>query len=1422
MKFREKMKWSFPSTSFLDKNRNIDKEKAKKWEEKAIEEEADDAKKRSSTLFQFKPPNLVKRDRRSFKTPHKFRKLSLLNRKLESESDTSFDIRQPPKQTMSSGLEFHGKSALSRNKGEIQVLIPSCLNSENETVDFSALVKQVDRLQRKRHPKLNCDILEDGNENVKEVNISCEIKQTQSNAGQRSNDIERNLDHDDVYHDFVRELSPTCSDIYGNDEIENVTFGLCAQLNAENSGVTDNNAVDKSLIQNTCKGSILSTQYNGLVRKTKVKTGLLEDTNGHGIDTQVDEHKGTGDLTDDPWVLQESIRNNQIEVVDTNNYCCVKVVNKSVHDPQLYESFEESLNSSFGFEVKHNDILHDLHEAKLSKTDSMESLDSFGSSVQSVHSNELYFSDSEAVHDIDQIVGNDSDIYEPKKQIIPYSLSELRSEGTSTPKSIGKRLKSSGSSFEERFNDFAKHCLQIMEGKGNDVDEDKQKDLLNKQSRSFDDSFTSEHSVKDKVKKLKQNRRSLDSSLYQKDYMHQVDDVGKRKSLLASSTELLLTPVLEAESKVTEKLNSPKKSNHDDSKKFYTLPNPRKHKQGTPVRRKSSRLGSLSKMFSEKAHSITNLKLVSSFKLRNDDEGSNSETTWNQLSLSANSLANLVVKKATNISTMIRKRSNSNTVSTDVADSPFNRFAKKKNTVKKDEYAVDVVYEKVLVSVPRKRQVTVQEEKCRKKRLKLNVDLANSTTKDSPDGHISVSVSRSTSFASNLIKSDSQSPLRSPTLLDEIMKSVDPAIVHRMCSMIGADDDDVSSDCDSSIGSSLFLFQKRYSLESDASEKKRDSLLMTYCRVCGRIRSSSDGSTESSDGDVRISSRQAVSLCDLTKPCTCMRRSNMHRKVSKQSQGSDRKSWVIFGENEKGDTQSEFFGIPRSGSLSAKSFSVGDLVESNKLINSIVTENLEEKEDKVNLFEAVPGSLLRHEHVLDLSVDSLDKTMDSESEFLKNEDRKSYSCGSLGDRNYIPRSLCEDEDSFHSCTDVTETDNTESLIDKDEKRQKSHSCGNLLNTSDIIVCDKLSKTGQERKELRKVKVKSMSSSHDVLNQIGDIEGIDINVEEIESAVLIEKEKTFNELNHGVKSGNGSKKDNMDVRRIGDEERENKGSIKCECCGDLTFDCKTTKVENYRKVLKEIDDTSKIPNIIIDTKSTVLTTKPPLPFHKTHKRYTSVGDIIISDNKENNSGNTNRHRYSVGDLLSDTVHGIKDLDINTAKSKTKAHMFLFDEKSINAQINHHKKLERTDRRKSLSSNDISNLRKLQIKREKLLSIHSMNTVCQETYPDDVFPPFTVMPSEIPHPLSDFEGIASPGLGREELPSFGEESVFKYDVCLGYLLHTIECDEAMICVYSLQRNKQFMESMITPLAALPGCKYESFIELKSLNSQCATFR
>ncbi|KAL3832511.1 hypothetical protein ACJMK2_024146 [Sinanodonta woodiana] len=73
-------------------------------------------------------------------------------------------------------------------------------------------------------------------------------------------------------------------------------------------------------------------------------------------------------------------------------------------------------------------------------------------------------------------------------------------------------------------------------------------------------------------------------------------------------------------------------------------------------------------------------------------------------------------------------------------------------------------------------------------------------------------------------------------------------------------------------------------------------------------------------------------------------------------------------------------------------------------------------------------------------------------------------------------------------------------------------------------------------------------------------------------------------------------------------------------------------------------------------------------------------------------------------------------------------------------------------------------------------------------------------------------------RESIPdkliSRDFESCELYAVNLGYLLYTITCDDNVICIYSLQRNKQLMEGVITPIASLSGCKYSFFAPSEKL--------
>ncbi len=56
-------------------------------------------------------------------------------------------------------------------------------------------------------------------------------------------------------------------------------------------------------------------------------------------------------------------------------------------------------------------------------------------------------------------------------------------------------------------------------------------------------------------------------------------------------------------------------------------------------------------------------------------------------------------------------------------------------------------------------------------------------------------------------------------------------------------------------------------------------------------------------------------------------------------------------------------------------------------------------------------------------------------------------------------------------------------------------------------------------------------------------------------------------------------------------------------------------------------------------------------------------------------------------------------------------------------------------------------------------------------------------------------------RKQNVSSAPIEVEYYDICLGYLVFTLPCVDFNVCIYSFQRNKQLMESVITPLTGLP---------------------
>ena len=305
----------------------------------------------------------------------------------------------------------------------------------------------------------------------------------------------------------------------------------------------------------------------------------------------------------------------------------------------------------------------------------------------------------------------------------------------------------------------------------------------------------SEKTKASKHEKLNQ-RRSLDSNIkiQQMTLDLNMNESPALKNKLTSSSESGLN---NARSPVIEKgKNSSKKTRRrtvdvtadNDNMRFFTLPARRKTKsdvQDSP-RRKVTRISSISKMFTDKAQSLSSMKLGSSFKLRNTDRDGDKSKVPSFLKTS--SLTNLMAKKgaemASSISTLIRGRSNSNTV----VNSPFKQGKKPKQTNKEEKR--EFQYERVCVPCVRKRPATTEEISAWKKRLTLNVELANSLgAEESMRLRADSIVRRSHCSGTRLV--------RSPTLLDEIMKSVDNTRF-RSLESAGEFDLDDSDDGDSS------------------------------------------------------------------------------------------------------------------------------------------------------------------------------------------------------------------------------------------------------------------------------------------------------------------------------------------------------------------------------------------------------------------------------------------------------------------------------------------------------------------------------------------------------------------------------------------------------------------------------------------------
>lgn len=1247
-------------------------------------------------------------------------------------------------------------------------------------------------------------------------------------------------------------------------------------------------------------------------------------------------NNNTSEAYENPWVLQTRLEN----------------------IPKTFQELphvEIEIESSLGFEVNHctNVKGNQFAVSGLVRSDSNQSIDSFSSSFHSVGSvQNLYFSDSEAEHNIDEM-SNDSNQFESdfsssniaenqsdhmptnidkvfssskdvdqvtstathmvevakdsrdrmqkmnssndndqttkslsdsdsdEKQMFPYALAE-HFEGNITARRKKKKLQSK--SFEEKLDKF--NCSPER-SKGN-----KMSKLI--KSISLGASEERESKVD---KKLTHFRRSLDSSLVQRDILNNIESPDKRKLVISNSTEFL-SPVLETDVKVPKKDLQKRDGDHDnnlDPTRFFTLPIPKKLKsQQKLMKKKLSRLGSVSKLFSDKAQSLSNLKVGASFKLRKEIEKSKS-----LVSSSATSLSDLMTKKASSLSTLIRRRTNSNTA----VESPFKQYTKKRNR-SKDENKTEFIYEKVMVRVPAKRPITKLEQKARAKWLHVCLRLAKNASRSEFERFDDETKSRSRSYSYlgrpwSSGSLSSLSTLRSPTMLDEIMKSVDAVRVRQQCS-VGKDDMEASDDEDSSSGSSLFLFQKQYSLDTDTKSIK-DSAFMAVCRVCGNIRHASDSSTDSSDSMIarRLSGcyRYSLSLCNLNSICQCLRRSPnqqyrlsgiVHQTEAETNKDANRRSWDIisdfkwiFPDSIRGGN------MLRKGKISLPDYqrpvSMYDLrYFSDEMKDEQVKLEVSDAESRhsIDSSNALPGTLLRHRPVLDLSGEKLDKSIDSEDGEIDGKSdsytERSQSCGDLIDseRFYenetrhtdlvnINVKIEDEEDSYsyHSCSESVENENDmNNFEDEANEKQKSHSCSNLLDTMEVNLGDNLKLDEQRKKELRKMKVKSMSSSHDALSVLVPLETT-IDSYEIDKCLGFGNNKSdaicgtevengqsiMNNLNQWVQNGLNSKTDKLENSEvdnmttlefsnkveqftINEDDKENFVCEKCNC---------------LRKRRNEVNSNLRLRNRESDNVGQEkLCTKPPLPRkNRRQPKVLSLTDISNHGNKDRDNLRGPK-RFSMVELdkvntnisvcTCENANYKKDINEDGIKSNTTqsqntpisgsfrkpVHRFLFDDHQVQNYI---KTVTKSDRLKSISSDNVGSVDSPRHPdSHKLYSAQSLNRLSTHSWSDDVFNRLSFPLGPQLSPFADFfqstpvkgysrfsglSGITSPGLFQElpELPSLDEECVYKHDICLGYLLHSVQCDNKVICVYSLQRNKQLMESVISPLTEkTPQCE------------------
>ena len=1425
------------------------------------------------------------------------------------ESVASGELKNRKNYKMEAESQRHSsrkKRTFSALKRAVSLRLKSRKDSQSEKVDLSSLVKLVDL---NSGTKVTSNDATEVSESIRISGVKTKSSNNNNNQkSERTRNVKENNNESNI-------LSPTCGDMYGTDEDESLNCSF------------QNNAISERITKKN-KEKLVSSEYGSV---SHIKTAdihecisdnsseqcevysnltfhLTQDSKSHDQENSVLSSHSSLDISDDT----KKINTEEIPLFKSRlgNSSCNIVIEDfenpwvlqskfEVHDKKISD-FNRSLSNdgsvvyeSLGFSVNNLELENSLLSPKsarkknikpLRRSKSIESLDSFNSSIHSLNSEECFFSsDSDADVQADEISLSSSNSFVSAKD---YNEQNDLGDGlieklmrSSSLDSLNKSLSADdmkvkpADSFDALDNttpvaNSMKHTYSV---------DDVHRIIQRPSSLSFvkgfslDSASKSDKTPKSEKKKEKNKRRSLDSSFktveIKSDFKAELEKQNLKSASSDSGLSSVLSPVQE---NGDVKLRSNNKMDASGDKMYYTLPNPRKIKSFPPLlsKKKINRIGSLSKMFSEKAESFTGLKLTTSFKLRNLEKPIASGLNKTR------SLTTLMSKKGSamvsSISTYIKGKSTSET-NLDMVDSPFKPKTRKAAKLENDDSVF--VYEKVKVLVPRKRQANKQEQAAERKRLTL--DLKLSSIKQIGLDSASANDKKNLS-GSKLVSPSSSSSINSvecPTMLDELMKSVDTRRFSLGLALDMENMSDTEQDETSSKSSSLGLLSKKQSIVSDittpSSVFASGGDYFQMCEKCRKMRFCLDRSFEL---DVlNPVEKKCQSLYNLNSFCACSGvgnscdtspsagRRELHPYESNKNMEDDISS--TSSPILKRQTSISLQELRQSKSLPFQSYVCKDTLHDPNFDSGL------KETPNVKARRCLPYSLTKYEPCLDLSADDIDEigSIDNGSD------------GKIYERNVVEKS--------HSCSDLLDKSNDISFITEPD----------MYSSTGKRVERKPSKRGD-----RPVKVKSLSSSHDALTcftavDIPDIalsaENIDGGHEFVKPKVTITKKSedssdSGNEDYHSV----GSEADKIDCTSGNLNKTEQHSMITedalqvlalnipdynslpnafqnidlvCEMCKEKkkNSSCASGGFNNVKYELNKdnpafegTQDHELVSEQVKGSECYEVGNQKFIEFNQQkhrpltlRRKFLSVSDMDMHDcDKKKLNGlrqkslsNSKLYEFEEGKCsncrCSETVTHVK-LPFQSEKVKTNANLgtvanadagvlhtnvntsdvkdkFLFDDQMVKT----YKKTQNVhslSRMKSISSDDVHVQPYLDTKNcfpTHSLSLNKLNQKNSPNYTHDklcidqeFFPP-NFSPLNCVPGLPPFHGFSafSPQPDEGQLPEL--EEVYKYDICLGYLVHSITCDNKTICVYSLQRNKQLMEGVITPISGLPGGEY-----------------